>query len=72
MKILTNAMMTMGQCAVHSESTTQRLNTRISNESEFMGADNEMSQLIWSRYFIESQGYHLNENIIYQDNERAI
>ena len=31
-----------------------------------------MSQVIWTRYFLEAQGYGVNDNIIYQDNLSAM
>ena len=34
--------------------------------------DEAMSQILWTRYFLESQGYDITENTLYQDNKRAI
>ena len=31
-----------------------------------------MPQIIWTRYFLEAQGYGVNDNIVYQDNKSAI
>eukprot|EP00957_Ditylum_brightwellii_P081207 6177724-Ditylum_brightwellii.AAC.1 len=28
-----------------------------------------MPQVLWTRYFIEAQGYKVSDNIVYQDNE---
>jgi hypothetical protein len=30
-----------------------------------------MPQVLWTRYFLEAQGYEVRESIIYQDNESA-
>jgi hypothetical protein len=31
-----------------------------------------MAQVMWTRYFLEEQGYGVTENIIYQDNQSAM
>ena len=36
--------------------------------SELIGADDAMSQMLWTRYFLEAQGYGIDKNIFYQDN----
>ena len=43
-----------------------------STEAELVGVDDVVSQVIWVRYFLEAQGYGINENIIYQDNQSAM
>ncbi len=53
-------------------STKQKLNTRSSTESEIVGADDFMPAICWTRYFMEAQGYQVQDNILYQDNKSAI
>jgi hypothetical protein len=53
-------------------STKQKLNTRSSTETELVGVDDCMPAICWTRYFVESQGYEVQENIVYQDNQSAI
>jgi len=53
-------------------STKQKLNTRSSTESEIVGVDDCMPAICWTRYFLQSQGYGVSENIVYQDNMSAI
>jgi hypothetical protein len=53
-------------------STKQKLNTRNSTESEIVGADNFMPAICWTRHFMKSQGYTVNDNIAYQDNKSSI
>jgi len=31
-----------------------------------------MAQVLWTRYFLEAQGYDLEDNIVFQDNESAM
>ena len=72
MKSHTGATLTLGRGAANSDSSKQKLNTRSSTESEFVGVDDEMSQVVWTRYFLEAQGYNVKDNIVYQDNQSAI
>lgn len=53
-------------------SMKQKLNTRSSMESELVGVDNCMPAILWTRYFMEAQGYGIKENIVFQDNQSAI
>ena len=46
--------------------------TKSSTEAELIGADNAMPHMLWTRYFLEAQGYGIDENILYQDNMSAI
>jgi hypothetical protein len=49
-----------------------KLNTRSSTESEVVGADDFMPAICWTRYFLEAQGYKIEDNILYQDNKSSI
>ncbi len=53
-------------------STKQKLNTRSSTESELVGVDDMMPSILWTRYFLKSQGYHVSDNIIFQDNKSTM
>jgi hypothetical protein len=53
-------------------STKQKLNTRSSTESEVVGADDFMLAICWTRYFMEAQGYQVQDNNLFQDNKSAI
>ena len=55
-----------------SASKKQKLNTRSSTESEIVSVDDLMPAILWSRLFVEAQGYSTNESIIYQDNKAAM
>jgi hypothetical protein len=37
-----------------------------------VGIDDALPAILWARYFIESQGYTVEENILYQDNKSTI
>ena len=64
--------MTFGKGAVHSLSKRQKLNTRSSTEAELVGADNVATQILWTKHFMEAQGYTIEDNILYQDNKSTI
>ena len=50
----------------------QKLNTRISIETELVGADDFMPEICWTRYFLKAQGYRILDNVLFQDNKSAI
>ena len=68
----TGMVMTMGQGALQSMSRKQKLNTRSSTEAELVGADDVVSQMLWTQLFLEEQGYPIEKNILYQDNKSTI
>ena len=37
-----------------------------------VGADDVLPQTLWTLYFLEAQGYKINDNILYQDNKSSI
>jgi hypothetical protein len=72
MKSHTGATMSLGKGAAYSRSMRQRLNTKSSTEAELVGVDDVMPQVLWTRYFLEAQGYTVRDSIIYQDNQSSI
>ena len=68
----TGAVMTMGKGAILSGSNKQRLNTRSSCEAELVGADDYATKILWTKLFMEEQGYEIRRNVLYQDNKSTI
>ena len=68
----TGAAMTMGRGAILSYSWKQKLNTKSSTETELVGVDDAISNILWSLYFLQEQGCGTTHAIIYQDNKSAI
>jgi hypothetical protein len=68
----TGGGLSMGRGFPIVTSTKQKLNTRSSTETEIVGVDDCMPAVLWTRYFLEAQGYGVRENIVYQDNKSAI
>jgi hypothetical protein len=72
MRSHTGGTMSLGKGSVYSTSTRQKLNTKSSTEAELVGVDDVMPLVLWTRYFLEAQGYEVRENKVFQDNKSAI
>jgi hypothetical protein len=53
-------------------SRKQKLNTRSSTEAELVGPDDLSTLILWTKLFMECQGYPIEKNILYQDNKSTI
>ena len=53
-------------------SRKQKLNTRSIAETELVEANDAITQVLWTKLFMEAQGYQINKNILYQDNKSTI
>jgi hypothetical protein len=71
-KSQTGAVMTYGQGAMMAMSKKQKLNTRSSTEAELVGVDDAMTLILWTKLFLQAQGYRIDKNILYQDNKSTI
>ena len=72
MRSHTGSTETLGKDSVYSTSTRQKLNKKSSTEAEMVGADDLMPQVLWTQYFIEAQGYGIDDNFMYQDNQSTM
>ena len=61
-----------GRVLIISISKKQTLNKKISTKAEIIRADNVMPQMLWTRYFLEGQGYGINKNILHQESMIAV
>jgi len=68
----TGAGMTYGTGAIQTMSRKQKLNTRSSTEAELVGVDDAMTLILWTKLFLEAQGYPVKENVLLQDNKSTI
>jgi hypothetical protein len=68
----TGAMMSLEKGAPISFSRKQKLNVKSSCEGELVGVDDALPLILWARYFIEAQGYSMEQNILFQDNKSTI
>ena len=72
MKSHTGGAITLGTGALMCKSTKQKLNTKSSTEAEVVGASDFLPSAIWTRMFLQAQGFVLTENFFLQDNKSAI
>jgi hypothetical protein len=72
MRSHTGGAMYLGRGGILCKSTKQKLNTRSSTETEFVGASDYLPNTLWVKMFLEAQGYSIDKNIFEQDNESVI
>ena len=68
----TGAVQTLGSGAISSISTKQKVNSRSSTEAELIGIDDVISKVLWSKRFLEAQGFDLEVTVIYRDNTSSM
>jgi hypothetical protein len=61
-----------GKGAVQSISRKRKLNTKSSTAAERVGVDDISVMVLWTKLFLEAQGYEIEKNVLYQDNKSAI
>ncbi len=66
------ATMSMGKGSIINISKKQKVNARSSTEAESIAVDDAIIMALWTKLFLEAQGYLVKENIVYQDNQSAI
>ncbi len=64
--------MTMGKGAVCSSSNKMKCNTQSSTETELILLHDKLPEVVWTRYFVECQGYQIDWYVIFQDNLSAL
>ena len=60
----TGMTMTMGKGALQTMSRKQKLNTCSSTEGELVGVDDTATMILWTKLFLEAQGYQVKKNIL--------
>ena len=64
----TGSLLTFGKGATTSSSNKQNVPSKSSTESEIIGLHDKSSDVLWTRNFLEAQGYTISTNVVYQDN----
>ena len=72
MKSHTGCVIGIGRGPVYSKSTGQKLNTKSSTKAELVALSDSTSQIIWTRNFLEEQGFKMGPATVYQDNMSTI
>jgi hypothetical protein len=68
----TGGCMSMGRGSILSSSRKQRINTKSSTTAELVAVDDMSTMALWTKLFLEAQGFTIEKNILYQDNKSAI
>jgi Reverse transcriptase (RNA-dependent DNA polymerase) len=68
----TGGVMSMGKGAAYGTCGKHKLNTRSSTEAEIVSLYDVLPQVIWTRNFLEAQGYQVRDSIVHQDNKSTI
>ena len=61
--------MSMGKGAIVNVSRRHKLNVGSSTESELVSIADVLGVMIRCKYFMEAQGYTIDNNLLYQDNK---
>ena len=64
--------MTYGRGAPITGSKKQKLNTDSSTVAKLVGSHDFSTPILWTKLFMESQGYEIKKNILFQDNKSTI
>ena len=72
MRSHTGGAISMGKGVLFTKTAKQKLNTNSSTEAEVVGASDFLLQTIWTKNFIEAQGYETITSEYYQDNLSAM
>ena len=72
MRSHTGGFMKIGKVGAYVQYREKKMITHSSTESELVGVDDVLTQMIWTQYFLKEQGYEIRDNVIYQDNQRDI
>ena len=68
----TGVTISLGKGPVMSKSTKQKITTKSSTEAELIALSDASSLVIWTRNFLEEQGYKMPPAKIFQDNTSTI
>ena len=69
MRSHSGGVLSLGKGAIYGASKKQKLNTKSLTEAKLIAVDDLMSQILWTRYFLQAQGFEVNDNILFQDNQ---
>lgn len=68
----TGAVMQLGNGAIQCVSTKQKVNARSSTEAELISLDDTVGKILWTKMFIEAQGFKVNANVVFRDNQSSM
>ena len=68
----TGDIISIGKGALVNIARKHKFNTRSSTEAELVSIEDVLGVMMWCKYFMEAQGYAIENNILYQDNKSNI
>ena len=68
----TGEMISLGGGAILCKSSKQKLVAKSSTEAELIGLSDGLPHVLWTKNFLQSQGYNTGPAIIHQDNKSTI
>ena len=72
MRSHTGTAITFGRGTVYAKSSKQKLNVKSSTEGEIVGASDSLPFHIWTKHFMDAQGFIVEESELNQDNMAGI
>jgi hypothetical protein len=72
MKSHTGGTLTLGKGSVYSTSMKQKLMMCSLTDAEVVGVHDVLPQILWTSYFLNGQGFDVNDSILYQDNTSSM
>jgi hypothetical protein len=60
----TGGILSLGKVVIYATSTWQKLNIKRSTESDLVAVNDVMTQILWTRYFLQVQGYYANQAVV--------
>jgi hypothetical protein len=60
--------MSIGKGSIYSTSTKRKKNSCSSTEAELVSVDDVVSKVLWTKRFMEEQGWKVHQNVIRRDN----
>ena len=72
MKEYTNDGLILEKGAEVLKNIKHKINSKSFIETEIIGIDDILSQVLWTNYFMKTQRWQTSETIVYQDNTSAI
>jgi hypothetical protein len=70
--IATNSAQNTEVSIVPCRFDNQKLNTRSSTEAVLVAVDDVSNMILWTRLFLDEQGYRVSRDVVHQDNKSAI
>jgi hypothetical protein len=64
LKSYTGAVMMLGKGAMQFTARKQKMNAWSSTEGKLIAVDNAATMILWTKLFLEAQGYYVEKNIL--------